>query len=178
MAMENGSKPRSRRNRKSPKLRYFYLNGDLHKVLSVTRAQDFVVCWNFPQGKRVGYVWSDVRKRHGRAFRLKQVAEMIGRNVTTIKWDIIKGNIVRPQRIYTLDGNKNPGTYYFSEEDVYGLHDYIMTVHRGRPRRDGQITPASIPSKMELRAMMRHDIVTYIKSESGEFIPMWKEQDW
>lgn len=179
MAMENGKTPRQRRNRKFAGIRYFFLNGDLHKVLSVTRAQDLVVCWNFPEGKRVGYSWSDVKKRHGKAFKMQEVSKMIGRHRTNIERDILAGNIKTPQRIYTLNGKKRPLYYYFSEENVFDLHDYLLTVHVGRPRSDGKITPrADLPSKAELRAMMKHDIVTYIKTEQGEFVPVWKEQDW
>ena len=178
MAMEDGTKPRQRRKRKPARLRYFYLNGDLHKVLSVTRAQDLAICWNFPEGKRCGYVWSDIRKRHGKAFPLRKVAEMLGRRYDTVKRDIMYGRIRRPQRIYTMDGNRNPGAHYMSENDVYEYHDYLLTIHHGRPRNDGKITPYDMPSKMELRAMMRHDIVQYVKTENGEFVPVWKEQDW
>jgi hypothetical protein len=177
MAMEEGTKPRQRRNRKSPRLRYFFLDGDLHRVLSVIRAEDFVVCWNYPKRKRVGYVWSDVRRRHGRAFTLEQVSKMIGRHHVTLKRDILKGNIRRPQRAYSITGT-TWSCYYLSEEDVYDLHDYLMTVHVGRPRQDGKVTVRDMPSKAELRAMMKHDIVTYVKTADGEFVPVWKEQDW
>lgn len=178
MAMENGKSPRHRRNRKSTKLRYFFLNGELHKVLSVSRAQDFVICWSFPQGKRVGYVWSDVRRNHKPAFKMQEVSKMIGRHRTNIERDILAGNIKSPQRSYTLDGKKRLLYYFFSEENVFDLHDYLLTVHIGRPRLDGKITPGQMPSKAELRAMMKHDIVTYVKTEQGEFVPVWKEQSW
>lgn len=177
MAMEKRNSPRSRRNRK-PRLRYFYLNGDLHRVLSVIRAQDLVISWNYREGKRAGYAWSDARKRLGRAFTMTQVGDMIGRHRTNIERDILAGRIRAPQRAYSLDGNKIPGKYLFSEKDVFELHDYLLTVHIGRPRKDGRITPARMPSKAELRAMMRHDTVTYVKSEDGTFTPVWKEQDW
>lgn len=178
MAMEEGTKPRQRRIRKPSRLRYFYLEGDLHKVLSVIRAQDFAICWNYPQGKRVGYVWSDVRRNHKKAFNLQQVSKMIGRHYITLKRDILDGKIKPPQKTYALNANKTPGTYYMSEQDVYDLHDYLLSVHVGRPRKDGKVTIRDMPSKAELRAMMKHDIVTYVKTAEGEFVPVWKEQDW
>lgn len=179
MAMENGEKPRKRRSRKSNKLRYFYLNDELHKVLSVTRAEDLVVCWNFTQGKRVGYSWSDVKKSHGRAFKMREVAQMIGRGREYTERDILAGRIKAPQRSYTLDGKRRPLYYFFSEKDVMDLHSYLLTVHYGRPRKDGKVTPRkTLPSKAELRAMMKHNIVTYVKTEDGEFVPVWKEQNW
>lgn len=166
----------AKKNKK--KLRYFYLNDELHKVLSIVNAQDLIVAWNFPQGKRVGYSWSDVRKRHKKAFTMRQVAAMIGRARENIERDILAGKIRRPQRAYSLDANRTPRGHFFSEEDVFGVHDYLLTIHIGRPRKDGKITPRNMPSKAELRAMMRHDIVTYVKSDSGEFVPVWKEVDW
>jgi hypothetical protein len=176
MAIENTKKPRSKQK---PTLKFFYLNGELHKVLSVSKPQDFAVCWNFAQWKRVGYVYSDIRRTHQRAFRMMEVSKMIGRHRVNIEWDILKGNIKTPQRRYSLDGKKKPLGYLFSEENVLDLHDYLLTVHYGRPRRDGKITPKqTLPSRTELKAMMKNDIVTYVKTEDGEFVPVWREQDW
>jgi hypothetical protein len=178
MAPEQGNRPRKRSPSK-PKLRYFYLNGELHKVLSINRAQDLVTAWIFNQEKRVVYVWSDVRKRLGKAFTMTQVSRMIGRHRVIIENYILDGKIRPPQRIYTLDGTKNPGKYMFSESDVYELHDYLLTVHIGRPRKDGGVTPSRMPSKAELKAMIRHDTVMYLRQADGTFTPVWKEIiDW
>lgn len=163
---------------KRKKLRYFYLNDQLHKVLSINHPQDICVAWNYPEGKRVGYVWSDLRRRHEKAFSLTEVSKMINRHRVNIEKYILAGEIKAPQRAYTLDGNQTPSKYWFSEKDVYDLHDYLLTVHIGRPRKDGKITPGRMPSKAELRAMMRHDVQMYTKTESGEFVPVWKEIDW
>lgn len=176
MASDAGTGAKKRRKRSS-RLRYFYLDNQLHKVLSVNRPQDLVVCWNYPEGKRVGHVWSTVRKTHGKAYTLAQVSEMIGRHRVIIENYILKGNIRAPQRAYNLE-TKKPGAYYFSEKDVYELHDYLLTVHRGRPRKDGMITPSGIPSRAELRAMLVTGYATYIKNEEGEFVQVWKENDW
>lgn len=159
-------------------LRYFYINGELHRVIRVIRPADLVEAWNYPQGKRAGYVWSDVRKKMERAFTLMQVSKMIGRNRVQIELYILEGKIKAPQRAYSLDGEKKPGKYLFSESDVLDLHDYLLTVHRGRPRADGRITPGPMPTKAELRAMMKHDMVTYIKTDDNQFRPIWKEVDW
>lgn len=177
MAVEARNSTRSRRNRK-PRLRYFYLNGDLHKVLSINRAQDLVVAWNYKEQKRVGYIWSDARKRLEKAFTMMQVSKMINRHRVNIERYILNGHIRAPQRTYTLDDKRTPGKYLFSESDVYDLHDYLLTVHIGRPRKDGKTTPGRMPSKAELKAMMRHDTVMYVKQSDGTFTPVWKEMDW
>ena len=168
----------ARKRRKRPKVNYFFLNSELHRVLRVITGEDFVEAWNYPQGKRVGYVWSDTRKHMEKAFPLSKVGEMIGRTRVQLMNYVKEGGIITPQRAYTLDGEKKPGKYLFSESDVLALHDYMMTIHVGRPRKDGRITPPQIPSKAELRAMMRHDTMLYLKSSDGELRPVYKEIDW
>ncbi|QBZ72333.1 helix-turn-helix DNA binding domain protein [Streptomyces phage Circinus] len=176
MGSKEGKGTRARK--RSRRLRYFYLNGDLHRVLSINRAQDLVVTWVFKEGKRRAYVWSDARKRLEKAFTMKQVGQMVNRHRVNIEKYILEGKIRAPERIYTLDGNKTPGKYMFSEKDVFELHDYLLTVHIGRPRKDGKITPGRMPSRAELRAMMQHDTTVYIKAADGTFTPVWKEIDW
>jgi hypothetical protein len=107
-----------------------------------------------------------------------QVSKMINRHRVNIERYILEGKIRPPERIYSLDGNKTPGKYMFSEKDVFELHDYLLTVHIGRPRKDGRVTPGRMPSRAELRAMMQHDTTVYIKSADGTFMPVWKEIDW
>lgn len=162
----------------SKPLKYFYINGDLHRVLRVVRPSDLVEAWNYPLGKRVGYIWSDVKKRKENAFTLQEVCSMVGRHRVQVELYILEGKIKTPQRIYTLDGDKKPGKYFFSESDVLDLHDYLLTVHIGRPRKDGKITPGKMPTKAELRAIMKHDLVTYVKTDDNEFKPIWKEIEW
>lgn len=176
MAAEERTGTRQRRSR--PVIRYFYLNKDLHKVLRVVRAEDLVEAWNYREGKVMVYVWSDVRKRMENCFPLQQVGQMVNRHRVQIENYILYGKIRTPQRIYTLDGHKKPGKYFMSESDVLELHDYLLTVHIGRPRKDGRITPGRMPSKAELKALMRHGTMMYVKNAEGEFTQVWKEVDW
>lgn len=160
------------------KVRYFYLHDKLHRVLRINRPADLMECWSYPDRKTVTYIWSDARRQMTGAFPLAQVAKMIGRGRVQIELYIVNGLIKPPQRVYTLDGTFRPGKYMFSEKDVLALHDYLLTVHVGRPRKDGKITPGKMPTKAELRAMMRHDVVQGVMGPDGTFIPTWKEVDW
>lgn len=154
------------------------MQDQLHRVLSINHPNDICVAYNFIEERRVGYVWSDLRRKYEKAFTLTEVSRMVGRHRVNIEKYILAGNIKAPQRAYSLSDTKRPGKYFFSEKDVYDLHDYLLTVHIGRPRKDGKVTPGRMPSKAELRAMMRHDVQMYTKTDSGEFIPVWKEIDW
>lgn len=170
--------PEKLKKRKSKKMLYFFHNGQLHKTLYISRPRDFMYAWSYPERKRVTFNYSDIKRTHGKAFRLVEVSKMINRRADVIEEYILKGHIRRPQMSYTLDGNFNPVKYFFSEENVLELHDYLMTVHFGRPRKDGLINPYPTPTKSELRAMMTHEIVYYIENDAGEKVKVFKESPW
>lgn len=171
------AQPRSKRKSK-PRLRYFYIGQELHKVLRVNRPQNLVVAWNYTEHKRVVYIWSEVRRTMKKAYSLQDVAKMLNRHRVRLENHLLSGNVRLPQKIYSLDGNRTPGKFMFSEKDIYELHDYMLTVHRGRPRKDGGITAGNLPSRVELRAMLNTDTALYIRNESGEFVQVYKEKDW
>ena len=166
-------------NRKRPRQRkrltYFFVNGELHRSLHVQRAADLIRAWNYPQHKMVGYSYTDVLKNHEKAYSTKDVCYMINRSRQRVEDAILSGKIKKPQKTYNINPDR-PGkweSYRWSEEEVYDLHDYFLTVHRGRPRNDGLITPSGLPSKQELRAMMRQEVTLYIQNEEGKFVPTW-----
>jgi hypothetical protein len=51
----------------------------------------------------------------------------------------------------------------FSESDILDLHAYILEA--------GYVK--NIPSRSELRALLKNNIILYTKTESG-FVPVWK----
>ena len=162
--------------RKKPK--YFFINDELHKVLRVNRPEDLVYSWNYPMGRRVAYVWSSTQKTMQHAFSVSQVAKFFGRHPTVIKQYILDGEIPSVQKTYTLDERKSPGKYFFSEDDVRNLYDYLITKNLGRPRKDGMLVQYPLPSRSELEAMIRQDAILYVKDKTGEFAPVWKQPDW
>lgn len=167
---------KGKRVRKKP--RYFYLNNELHKVLRVNRPEDLVYAWSYPQEKRVAYVWSATQKTMQRAFSVTDVANILSRNPRVIKRYILEGAIPKIQKTYSIDERKSPGKYFFSEDDVRMLYDYLSTMNIGKPRKDGIPVRYPLPSKAELEAMLRQDTVLYIKDQTGEFAPVWKQPDW
>ena len=64
----------------SKKYRYFYLNGDLHRVLERHRTDDILIAWNYNQWTRVAYNLSDVNVNRRPAYNIKEVAEMLGKS--------------------------------------------------------------------------------------------------
>lgn len=161
---------------KTTPLRYFFYRGDLHKKIHINRVNDIVVAWNYPRAKAERYIYSDVRRNGGQAFTTKQVGQMVNRSRTTIKNAINDGMVPCPQRTYGLDAERNGYAYYWSEKDIMVLHDYLKSIHFGRPRKDGLVTPRQMPTASELRAMIRQGTVFYVK-QGDEFIPTWRAEN-
>lgn len=114
-----------------------------------------------------------------RAFTIKEVSSIFQRDRLVIHGYINQGKIRRPAVADPVsDSSTRPGKYLFSEDDMRDLHSYLLTVHRGRPRNDGQITQSRVMSRAELEAMMKEDTILYTKNSEGEFVPVWKQPDW
>jgi hypothetical protein len=68
---------------------------------------------------------------------------------------------------------------YFSEDDLFKIREGMASVHSGRPRKDGRVTPRKdIPNEKELRSLIGKDIMLYTQNKDGEFIPVWAEETW
>lgn len=170
MADQAGARKNARK--KSVKLNYFYLDGKLYKKLHINRGADTLTAWCYPEHRRVAFTYSDVRKHHGKAFTMTQVGKMLKRGRVQIQRAIIKGDLEPPQHTYGLENQSRKFKYLWSEKDVMAAHAYFSTVHRGRPRKDGLVSPQALPTARELRAMMRNQEILYVK-EGDSFIPTW-----
>lgn len=166
------------RKGKRKRLAYFFVNKNLHKVLRISRGEDLVVAWNYPEGKRVAYVWSDLQNNMQHAYSISSVSKILNRHHAIIKKHIKSGAVREIQRTYSLDERKALGVYYMSEDDIRELHAYLLTVSIGRPRNDGQVVTSGLPTKAELEAILRHETVLYVKTDQGEFSPVFKQPEW
>jgi hypothetical protein len=124
------------------------------------------------------YPWSETKKRMRRSYRTGQVGELLNRSRVSIENAILRGDIRKPTQSYSLDGAKRPGRFQWNDNDIMEARDFFATQHMGFPRKDGLITAKAIPTKAELRAMMEHGTMTYLKTSTGEFVPTFKEIVW
>jgi hypothetical protein len=162
---------------KKPPLRYFYLNGDLHKKLKITRHDDIIKAFNYRKGMVETYLYSHVKRYKEPAFTSVQVAKMLNRKRQTVLLLIMWGDFPPPQKAYPIGDPSYPRSpYYWSEQDIMDLHDYFSTRHSGHPRNDGGITPKPMPSKRELRAMIHDEEIFYVRV-GDEYVPTWKAPD-
>ena len=156
---------RSKRTTKPKKFRYFFLNDKIHKVLRASHSKDELVAWCFPDKKRVMYSYSQVNKYMGKAYSIVEVSTMLNKHRVTIQDYILEGKIKTPQKIYPIGDpeNKNWSKYMFDQSGILDLHEYILSSGHS----------SELPSKTELLALLKHNIILYTKTESG-FIPVWK----
>lgn len=159
---------------------YFYLNGDLYKILQLVRASDYLTAWNYHKDGIEEFILSDVKRRASPAFRTKDVAEMVNRTSSTIRNIYQLGEMPRPKKTYPLDGKNTPLLYspiLWSKEDVYRLHDTLMERHKiDRAEREmvGEAGRKDIPTRAELRAVLDHGTVYYVKGKDGKMVKVWK----
>ena len=159
---------RKKRSGTRKKFLYFFLDGKIHKTLRVSRAKDEIVAWCYPERKRVMYNYSLVVKYMETAYTLKQVANMLNKHKVTIEDYILEGKIKQPPKIYPI-GNPDDSTwsmYMLKQSDIMQIHEFIL--------EDGY--SKNTPSKSELLAILKHNMILYTKTDEGKFVPVWKAE--
>lgn len=157
-----------------------FLNGHLVKKMWVNRAEDTVNYYDFEEHRMKIMSWSQFKKLQRPAYTLTDVGRLLNRTNQTKLWHRAQEFDVPSSLSYNVQKQtRNRTRTYYPEEAVFILRDALAQIHRGSPRKDGQIVPAkSIPSRDELISLMRTGSHTYVKNSKGEFIPVWKEFDW
>jgi hypothetical protein len=157
---------KSKRKGTRKKLLYFFLNNKIHKVIKLSRAKDELVAWCYPDKKRVLYSYSQVQKYKESAYSIKEAGLLLNKHKVTIEEYILNGKIKVPQKVYPIS---NPESSWFkfmlSESDILDIHQYILDVGYSK----------DVPSKAELTALFKHNIILYTKTDSG-FVPVWKAE--
>jgi hypothetical protein len=157
---------RKKRSGIRKKFLYFFLNNQLHKVIRLSRAKDEVIAWRYSDKKRVLYSYADVQKNMENAYTITQVGAILGRHKVTIEEYILQGKISTPQKVYPISNPDSTWSkFMFSESDILKLHEYILEAGYTK----------NIPSKAELRALLKNNMILYTKTETG-FVPVWKAE--
>jgi hypothetical protein len=158
---------RENRQRLRKKFVYFFLNGKVHKVLRLSRAKDEVVAWSYLDNKRVMYSYAQVDKHMERAYGIVEVSKIIGRHRVTIEEYILQGKVKQPQKVYPISNpDSSWSKYMFSESDILDIHQFIIDAGHIR----------DLPSRAELQALLKHNLILYTKTIDGKFVPVWKAE--
>jgi hypothetical protein len=158
---------RKDRSRTRKKFFYFFLNQKIHKVLKASRAKDEIVAWCYPDKKRVMYSYSQVEKNMEKAYSIVEAGKILGRHRVTIEEYILQGKIKRPQKVYPISNPDSTWSrYMLSESDILDIHQFIIDAGHIR----------DLPSRSELQALLKHNLILYTKTVDGSFVPVWKAE--
>ena len=158
---------RENRQRLRKKFVYFFLNGKVHKVLRLSRAKDEVIAWSYLDNKRVMYSYAQVDKHMERAYGIVEVSKILGRDRVTIEEYILQGKVKQPQKVYPISNpDSSWSKYMFSESDILDIHQFIIDAGHIR----------DLPSRSELQAILKHNLILYTKTDDGKFVPVWKAE--
>lgn len=157
-----------KRNGKSKSLRYFFLNDKIHKVLKSSRSKDEMIAWCYPDKKRVMYSYSQVKKNMETAYTVVEVASMLNKHRVTIQEYILDEKVATPQKIYPIGqpDSENWSQYMFNQKNILDIHQHILDSGHSK----------EIPSKAELQALLKNNLILYTKTEEGKFVPVWKAE--
>ncbi len=168
-------------NKAGYKRKIFYLDGNLYKRLEVRRHENLCICWSFDDDKEVAFIWTDLKRKMRPAFTIGEAAKLCNRKTRVLQAALYHGKISKPKRTKSLNNAEGyKGVHMFSEEDVLAYLDYITfeaADSPGKKRKDGRTKRPrkGTPTKAEVLAQMRTGTVMYMKTPSGEFVPVWQE---
>ena len=156
-----------KRKHTSKNFLYFFINNKIHKVLKRSRAKDELIAWCYPDKKRVLYSYALVEKGMENAYSIQQASKFLNRHKVTIENYILDGKIKQPQVVYPISNPESTwNKYMLSESDILDIHQFILDAGYLR----------DLPSKAELLALLKHNMILYTKDSEGKFIPVWKAE--
>jgi hypothetical protein len=126
-----------------------------------------MIAWCYPDKKRVMYSYSLVKKNMENAYSTVEAAKLLNRHKVTLEEYILQGKIKQPQKVYPISNPESSWSkYMFSESDILDIHQFIIDA--------GYIR--ELPSRSELQALLKHNLILYTKTNDGSFVPVWKAE--
>jgi hypothetical protein len=176
---ESKGKRKSNLESISPSNKIFFLNNDLVRLVHYNRPNNICSFYNITKGTNHSMVYSDFKKHRKKAYSIAKTLRIFKRSRVHLE-RLIKVGLIPPPTGAGLDGTRQfQRLSYYSEDDLFTIREALGTLHRGRPRKDGRITPRKdVPTENELRSLLGDAIMLYTKNKDGEFIPIWAEETW
>ena len=181
--MDNGQGKRESQTYGKPSVKpsnvIYFINNQLVKLIHSNRANNICNLYNYITWKEQTMLLSDFKKHRKRAFTMANTIKIFQRSRVQFERMIASGKINPPVGA-TIGGVRKWQTMsYYSEDELFKIRDTMATIHMGRPRRDGRVTPRKdVLSERDLRSLLGDAIMLYTKTEDGRFIPVWQEETW
>ena len=157
--------------------RYRFLDGKLYKIIKVNKAAGLVWAYDFKKKERVILLYSDLLKRGQLAFKKWDVCDLLDINKNTL--DAMSTTIENwPRSTPAGDKHGYQVRAFYSEDDVFEIRRLgSILPGPGRPPKNGTprlrrkwLTEEELATKMEKRVGL------YMKTEDGNFIPIWSAE--
>lgn len=150
--------------------RWFFLNGELYKLIATNRAYNQLKAFNFAEQKPKMLILSEAKKYRKPAFDVSQVGQILNRSPRTIYYYIENGFFTPSGKSAMMGGAKN-SKWWFSDDDVLELRGIIFENSLNAK------APIPLPSREETLAMVRTKKMLYVQ-EGDQFVPVWRAEAW
>jgi hypothetical protein len=102
-----------------------------------------------------------------KAYTVAEASKILGRHKVTIEEYILQGKVKQPQRVYPISNPESTWSkYMLNEANILDIHEFILDAGHIR----------DLPSRSELQALLKHNLIMYTKTEDGKFVPVWKAE--
>jgi hypothetical protein len=93
---------------------------------------------------------------------------LLGATQTKKELCILILKLKRIWRLHTLGqtDSENLSQYMFNQKNILDIHQHILDSGHSK----------EIPSKAELQALLKNNLILYTKTEEGKFVPVWKAE--
>lgn len=150
--------------------RRFFINEELHTMIVINRSANLCTAYNHRQQKVCTYVYKDLANNMSKAYSVGNVAKIIGRSTDRLRHVLLEELTGYGQKSHET------GIWYYSEKEIEEIRQYFANKHRGRPRKDGRVTPdPNTSTREESEALMGKRDFMYVK-KGGKYIPIWKRE--
>jgi hypothetical protein len=155
--------------------RVFFLNGNLVRKYHINRANGIMSVYNINEDRIESCLVADFKRNRERAYSVKETAILVNRHQKYLPTLMKKGIIPYPTGAQKGGGREWGVRSYYSESQVREIRDILATFNIGRPRKDGLLNNNMTPTIQELNRRMGSGILTYTRTEDGNFVPLWTE---
>lgn len=153
----------------------WFLNGNLVRKHHFNKSNGIMSIFNITKGQMESCLISDFKRNRERAYTLSETGKLVSRHQKHLARLAVQGLIPKPMGA-SIGGAPTWGLRsYYSESVVREIRDILALQPQGRPRKDGLITNSNTPTVQELTRRMGDGILTYTRTEDGQFIPLWTE---
>ena len=154
---------------------WFFIDNHLCKLITKNRGMNIAYLFDLIDQKEKTMLLSDFKKNKKRAYTVIDSSRILKIGKKQIERYVKAGLIPPPIGAVPGGARTFSKKSYYSEDHIFEIRDFLSTVHRGRPRKDGKITNSTL-TEQELRANMGDALMLYTRTKDGEFIPVWSEQ--